>query len=142
MENQWTFTFSSHLMRLDPIKNHIFYVMSYLSMYSFLTDTSVTLDLFPLVLSHRITMSNNLFSLSHSDLFYSTVEIVWHTFRVCWVNCHVVTTHLTHSSDVSFIHVFCSDRFILNAQHQLTYSLKTIMVMTVDYRNPRKWLRK
>jgi hypothetical protein len=34
------------------------------------------------------------------------------------MSCHVVTTHLTHSSEVSFIHGFSPDKLILNTQHQ------------------------
>jgi len=115
-----TSTFSNHLMGLDPIRNQIPYVVSYLSMYSFLADTSITLDLFPLsmdVFSQDHHVSQSL--LSPIDMFYSTVEIICHTFCVCWVNfLHVVTIHLTHSSDVSFSHVFPPHKLILNTQHQ------------------------
>ena len=80
-------------------------------------------------------MSHNLFSLFHSDLFYSTVEIIWHAFGVCWVNFfHVVTTHRTHSSDVLFIHVFVQINVFSMHNINPTYSVLTIVVMTVDCR--------
>jgi len=66
-----------------------------------------------------ITTSKNLCLLSHSDLFYLAVDIIWHSFVVCWVNFfQVVSPYLSHSLDVLFILFVFSDKFILNVQHQ------------------------
>ena len=83
-------------------------------------------------------MSHNLFTLSHSDLFYSTAEIMWHAFGVCWVKFffHVVATHLTHSSDVSKRFPMFYFQTNLFSMHNInpTYSLLLVVVMTVDCR--------
>ena len=46
----------------------------------------------PWVFSHMITMSPNLISLSHSDLFYLTGDMFWYSVVFCWVILfHVVS---------------------------------------------------
>ena len=81
-----------------------------------------------------ITTSKNLCLLSHSDLFYLAVDIIWHSIVVCWVNCfHDVSPYLTHSLDVSLILFVLSDKFdfsMHNTKHK--YEILTVVVITVE----------
>ena len=118
-------------------------------MCSFLTDSSVTLDLFPLSmgLSHRITISHNFFFLSHSDLFYSTVEIIWRAIGVCLVNFSR-RDNSSHAIIRRLVYLCCLLRCnILNAQHQPYVFIKNQVLMLFFelivcwYRSGIGWVR-
>ena len=106
--------FSNYLMGLDPIKNHFLMYChnSLCSLFSLFFLSLSTDFLCPWVFSQMSTTSHNLFLLSHRNLFYLAVDIIWHSIVVCWVNCfHDVSPYLTHSLDVSLILFVLSDKF-------------------------------
>jgi len=108
-------------MGLDPIKNHLFYVMSYSSIYSFLTDTSVTLDLFPLSMSlfaQDYHVSQSLFSVSQ----WLVLLNCWDYLARIWCLLGQFFPRRDNSSHAFIGRLvypcFCSDKCIFNAQHQ------------------------